>query len=267
MHKVLAFFRRDLLVMASYRFRLFLDLGYFVAIIFFLFFVGKTFQGSFSEYLSRYGNDYFAFALLGMSVSVFVSTGLSSLSEEIQTAQVQGTLENLLMTPTSPILILFGSSLWSFVESFITCLVYIGAAMLILGIAVTPARVLLVFAILGLTFSCFLSLGMISAAFIMVFKQGNPINMIFGTSSYFLGGLLFPVEVLPLPLQRVSFFLPMTQAATAVREALLVPSGQAQWQSSIMYLALFSLVFGPLGIYCLKKSIARAKKDGSLVQF
>jgi len=267
MHKIIAFFRRDFLVLTSYRFRLFLDLGYIVVIVFFLFFVGKTFQGSFSQYLSRYGNDYFAFALLGMAVSVFVSTGLSSLSEEIRNAQVQGTLESLLMTPTSPTLVLFGSSLWSFVESFLASLLYIGAAILILGIGANPVRILLVILILALTFCCFLSLGMISAAFIMVFKQGNPINMIFGTSSYFLGGLLFPVDVLPLPLQKISWFLPMRQAATAVREVLLVPPGQAEWLSAVAFLAVFALVIGPIGIISLKYSLARAKRDGSLVQF
>jgi ABC-2 type transport system permease protein len=267
MHKIVAFFRRDFLVLTSYRFKLVLNLVYMVAIVFFLFFIGKTFSGSFTVYLSRYGNDYFAFALLGMAVSVFVSTGLSSLAEEIRTAQVQGTLENLLMTPTTPTLVLFGSSLWSFIESFIVCLAYIGAAVLILGIAVTPAMLLLVLLALSLTFCCFLSLGMISAAFIMVFKQGNPINLIFGTSSYFLGGLLFPVEVLPAPLRAVSFFLPMTQAATAVREVLLVAPGEAKWLPAMAYLLAFAVILGPIGIVSLKYSLARAKRDGSLVQF
>lgn len=267
MLKIIAFFRRDFLVLTSYRFRLVLNMVYLTAMVFFLYFVGKTFSGSFSTYLSRYGNDYFAFALLGMAVSVFVSTGLSSLAEEIRSSQVQGTLESLLMTPTSPTLVLFGSSLWSFVESFLVSMLYISAAIFILGISVSPVTILLVIMVLGLTFCCFLSLGMISAAFIMVFKQGNPINMIFGTSSYFLGGLLFPVDVLPAPLQRVSFFLPMTQAATAVREILLVAPGQARWLSPVLFLFIFALVVGPMGIFGLRYSLTRAKKDGSLVQF
>jgi ABC-2 type transport system permease protein len=101
----------------------------------------------------------------------------------------------------------------------------------------------------------------------MVFKQGNPINMIFGTSSYFLGGLLFPVDVLPAPLRAVSFFLPMTQAATAVREVLLVAQGEAKWLPAVVYLLVFAVIFGPIGMVSLKYSLARAKKDGSLVQF
>ena len=267
MHKIMAFFRRDFLAMISYRFRILLNLGYVCAGAFFIFFIGRTFKGAFSEYLARYGNDYFAFALIGMSVSAFVSTGLYSLSEEIQNAQTQGTLESLLMTPTSPTLILFGSCLWSFAKSFVTCLIYVVATALILDIRLSPAQALLVLAALSLTFCSYLSLGMISAAFIMVFKQGNPINMVFGTSSYFLGGLLFPVEVLPLPLRVASSFLPMTQAATAMREILLVPAGQADWRYPLAYLAAFTLAVGPIGMISLKKAFARAKRDGSLVQF
>lgn len=267
MYKIFAFFRRDFLVLISYRFRLVLDLGYLLAVVFCLYFLGKTFSGSFSEHLARYGNDYFAFSLLGMSVSVFISTGLSTLSQEIRNAQVQGTLESLLMTPSSPLLILFGSSLWSFVESFLACVLYIGAAVLILGISITPARAVLALAVILLTFCCFLSLGMISAAFIMVFKQGNPINMVFGTLSYFLGGLLFPVEVLPSPLRQVSSLLPMTQASTAIREILLVPLDQAEWRGAFLFLAAFALAVTPVGVISLKRSLARAKRDGSLVQF
>ena len=144
---------------------------------------------------------------------------------------------------------------------------YLGIAIVIIGLRVTIVQVALVLLILGLTFLCFLSLGMISAAFIMAFKQGNPINLVFGTSSYFLGGLLFPVEVLPLPLQKISFFLPITHAARAVREILLVQGNRGEWLPTIGFLGLFALVVGPAGLYLLRLALSRAKREGSLVQF
>ena len=118
MTKLFAFLYRDFLITLSYRFRLLLSLMGMVAAIAMLFFMGKMFQNGFSMYLARYGNDYFAFALLGMCVSTFVSTGLYSLSSSVREAQMQGTLEVLLVTPTSANLILFGNSLWSFIQAF-----------------------------------------------------------------------------------------------------------------------------------------------------
>jgi ABC-2 type transport system permease protein len=267
MARLLAFLKRDLLELLSYRFRLFLNLGAMLVGVFFLFFIGKTFSNSFSEYLARYGNDYFAFALLGMSVSVFVSTGLHSLADEVRNAQVEGTLEALLVTPTRVGLILFGNSLWSFLASFFESVAYLALAVVIIGLRVSVIQVLLVLLVLALTFLCFLALGMMSAAFIMAFKQGNPINLLFGTSSYFLGGLIFPVEVLPLPLQNVAWFLPITHASRAVREIFLVSADKADWQSAVVFLGLFALVAGPAGFSLLRLALSRAKREGSLVQF
>jgi ABC-2 type transport system permease protein len=267
MRKLLEFLRRDFLDLVSYRFRLFLNLGGLFVGVFFLFFIGRTFSGGFSEYLVRYGNDYFAFALLGLAVSSFVSTGLYSLAEQVRDAQVQGTLEALLVTPTSANMILFGNSLWSFVESFLESILYLGIAIVIIGLRISIPQAALILLILALTFLCFLSLGMISAAFIMAYKQGNPVNLVFGASSYFLGGLLFPVEVLPIPLQRISFFLPITHASRAVREILLVPGNQGEWLPTLSFLALFALVLGPVGLILLRLAISKAKREGSLVQF
>lgn len=267
MIKLAAFLRRDLLIMLSYRFKIVLNLLSAFAAVFMLFFMGKMFQHGFSDYLDRYGNDYFAFALLGMCVSTFVSTGLYSLASSVRDAQMEGTLEILLVTPTSPNLILFGNSLWSFLKALLLSALYLGAAVVIVGLGVTPVKLLLVTAVLLLTFLCFLSLGMISAAFIMTFKQGNPINMVFGVSSYFFGGILFPVEVLPKGLQNFSFILPISHATRAVRELLLVRSGTGEWKMTMVYLFSFSAVLFPLGFLFLRLALSRAKKEGSLVQF
>lgn len=267
MIKLFGFLRRDFLGALSYRFRLVLSLVSMFAAVFMLFFMGKMFQGGFSSYLTRYGNDYFAFALLGMCVSTFVSTGLYSLSSSVREAQMQGTLEILLVTPTSPTLILFGNSLWSFIQSLLLTFAYLVVTILIVGLTVTLTKILLVSLVLFLTFASFLSLGMISAAFTMTFKQGNPINMLFGASSYFFGGIVFPVDVLPETLQRFSFILPITHATRAVRELLLVPEGRGEWQQTVVYLVIFSLVLCPLGLVSLRLALSRAKKEGSLVQF
>lgn len=267
MHKLWAFLKRDFFELLSYRFRLFLSLGSLFIGVFFFFFIGKTFSGSFSEYLGRYGNDYFAFALLGMSVSSFVSTGLYSLSEQVRSAQVQGTLEALLVTPTGANVILFGNSLWSFLGSFAESVLYLVIALAFIGLPPRVEQIGLVLLVLALCFLCFLFLGMLSAAFIIAFKQGNPINLLFGAASYFLGGLIFPVEVLPEPLQKLSLFLPATHASRAIREILLVPGGGGDWASAVLVLGLFALAAAPLAFLSLRLALAQAKKAGSLVQF
>ena len=43
-----------------------------------------------------------------------------------------------------------------------------------------------------LTAMCFLSIGILSASFIMVYKMGNPFGWLFGSVSGLLGGVFFP---------------------------------------------------------------------------
>lgn len=262
-----AFLLRDFRNSVSYRLRFFMQFIGALITISFIFFLGKTFQGAFSTQLARYGNDYFAFAILGMAVSSFVSTGLNSLSGQIRNAQVQGTLEALLMTPTSVYTILIGNSLWSFLQSFFESIFYVGVSIIILKIPVNLPQILSVLLVLVLTFWAFLSVGMLSAAITLVFKQGNPINALFGTSSYFLGGLLFPIEVLPSWLKGFSTVLPITHAVRLVREILLISPGEQELTSSLLYLSVFIIIACPVGLLSFHFALKRAKKDGSLVQY
>lgn len=264
---MVAFLIRDMQNLMSYRLRFFMQLaGIFVPLVF-IFFIGKTFEGTFSIQLERYGNDYFAFAMLGMALSTFVSTGLYSFSGQIRNAQVQGTLEALLMTPSSVYTILIGNSLWSFIQSFMESIFYIVLSIIILGLSVSLQQIFFTFTILVLTFGAFLSIGLVSASFTMVFKQGNPINALFGASSYFLGGILFPVEVLPKWLGWISRILPMTHSSKLIREVLLVSSGERQITFSLIYLILFIAIVGPSSLFIFNLALKRAKKDGSLVQY
>ena len=101
--KLLAFLKKDILDALSYRFRLLLDLAANIISLLIFYFIGKTFTSAISPYLQPYGNDFFSYVLVGIATANFVTVGLSALADEIRTAQVQGTLEFLLATPTSKI--------------------------------------------------------------------------------------------------------------------------------------------------------------------
>ena len=114
MNKLFAFIKKDFLEEISYRFNFFLSLAGMLLSVFMFYFIGKTFSGTMSPTLQRYGGDYFPYVLIGIAVSNFVTFGLSALSQQVRSAQVVGTLEALMGTPTSIYTILVGNSLWSF---------------------------------------------------------------------------------------------------------------------------------------------------------
>jgi len=265
--KLLAFLKKDFLITLSYRFAVLLHFFGMFVWLFMFYFIGQTFTGSISPHLERYGGSYFAYVLVGIAVSSFVSVGLESFAEEVRGAQVEGTLEALLSTPTSIYTILVGNSLWSFAVSLVVSILFLAGGCLFLGLQILPLNAAAALVVLATTFLAFLAIGMLSAGFIMIFKQGNPVGALFGTSSYFLGGVLFPVEVLPEPFQWAAAFLPTTHAVKALRELLLAQVAVAEILPILGNLGLFVAVTAPVGIAFFRYAVRRAKRDGSLTQY
>jgi ABC-2 type transport system permease protein len=265
--KLLAFVKKDVLESLSYRFRLLLDLAGNIISLLIFYFIGKTFTSAISPYLQEYGNDFFAYVLVGIATANFVTVGLSALADEIRTAQVQGTLEFLLATPTSIYTILIGSTLWSFMSAFISAagILVLGAIFLSFQISLNAALFSLL--VLLLTFAAFLAIGMLSASFVIIFKQGNPIDYLLGWSSFFLGSVIFPVEVLPRPFQQIAQVLPITHAVRALRGLLLAESTVKEVIPSTVNLCIFIVVLAPLSALFLRFAVNRAKRDGNLVQY
>ncbi len=265
--KLVAFLKKDFLVAISYRFAMVLQLISMIVFLLILYYIGQTFSGAISPHLERYGGNYFPYVLVGIAVTTFVTVGLGALAQEVRSAQVQGTLEALLCTPVSIYTILIGNSFWAYLTALGQSVLLLVGGFAFIGLKLPLLQFLLALIVLGLTFVAFLSVGMLSAAFIMIFKRGNPIKFIFGTSSYFLGGVLFPVEVLPKPFQFISTMLPITHAVKALRELLLV---KVQFQEIIpllINLVIFIVIIAPLSIFFFQYAVKRAKRDGSLTQF
>ncbi len=265
--KLLAFVKLDILVAVSYRFRLLLNLGSTIISLLIFYFIGRTFMGAMSPFLERYGNDFFSYVLVGMATANFVTIGLSALADEIRDAQVQGTLEALLATPTSIYTILIGNSLWSFITALLSATGILALGAIFLNFQVSFVGALAAMLILLLTFTAFLAIGMLSAAFVMIFKQGDPIEYILGWSSFFLGSVIFPVEVLPRPFQIFSKILPITHAVRALRELLLAETGLKEVVPNIISLCIFIVVLVPVSGLFFQYAVNRAKKDGNLVQY
>ncbi len=265
--KLLAFITRDFLIAASYRFAVVLRIAALLLTLVLFYFLGRTFSGAIAPGLERYGGEYFPYVLIGLAVSSFVSVGLHALSRDVRAAQVEGTLEALLCTPTSIYTVLVGNSLWAFMTALGTCLALLGAGCVFLGFRPDAAAWALACVVLALTFAAFLLVGILGAAFTMRFKQGNPVTMFFGTAGYFLGGVVFPVEVLPGPFQSCAALLPITHAVKALREIFLARMGAAEVLPLAGNLLIFIAVMAPVSLLLFRAAVKRARREGSLVQY
>jgi ABC-2 type transport system permease protein len=111
------------------------------------------------------------------------------------------------------------------------------------------------------------SIGILSACFVIVFKQGNPINFLIGSVSSLLSGVYYPVAVLPMWLRVAAKVYPLTYTLDAMRRALLTGASMATLLPDIGVLAAFSAVLLPLSLFAFRQAVRQAKRDGSLTQF
>ncbi|MFH1778584.1 MAG: ABC transporter permease [Candidatus Omnitrophota bacterium] len=261
------FLKRDFLINSSYRYAFLFDLGgiFFSTITFF--FIGKLFGEAAVPYLSDYNADYFSFVLIGIAFSEYLYIALNTFMDAVREEQITGTLENILLSPINiPSLVVCGS-LWNFLFTSLRIACYLIIGWLLFAFDISRINYLSAFVVLMLAILSFSGLGMLSASFIIVFKKGDPINFVFSGLSRFLGGVYFPITILPLWIINISYLLPLTYALDAMRKAVLNNAGIFALKYDLTGLIIFIALLLPLGIFSFKSALRRAKKEGSLLYY
>ena len=256
--KLRAFIKRDVAIDFRYRLSFALEAVHvLMAVAAFYFFsqlVGQT---------RPQGYESFPFMLVGLAVNGYMITCFVCFSQAIRGSHPAGMLKAILVTPTPPSVFLMCSSVYPFMRASADAGAYLGAGVLF-GLPlwhVNAAAVALVFVLSLLAFS---SIGIISATFTLVFQRGDPLLWLFGSGSWLLGGVLYPVDVLPTSLQHLSRLLPITHAVDGMRAALLSGASPALIAADLRALALFALVGFPVSVLAFSLGIDHAKRVGSL---
>lgn len=265
--KALAFLKKDFLTESSYNLSfLFNFFGILICILSY-FFIDRLFGSRVAPHLEEFGVSYFPYVLLSMAFFGYVGVGLGSFSERIHAEQVQGTLEAVLLTPTRISTILLSLALWNLILATIDMVIYILFAVFLFKISFAGMNILSTFVIFILTILSFSSLGIISASFIMVFKRGNPFGWIVAGLEGLIGGVYFPITVLPGWLQFLALFFPITYAIRGIELAVYKGYTVMQLSTEIGALILFSALLLPLSLALFTYSIKIARRNGSLSQY
>ncbi len=259
--------RRDLLEEFSYRFSFFIELGTIAAYACIFFFVAKVFAGASAPMLSRYHGDYFSFVLIGIAFMDYINTGLTAFTSTIRNEQMLGTLEVILATPTPLSLIFTARLIWNFIYCTLRASIYFAFGVLVLNADYAAANLAAIPVIVVLSVAAFNSLGMISAGFILVFKRGDPLKMFMLFATSLLGGVLFPIEVLPAALQKISAVLPVTYTLRLMRDACIRGASFAQLAPDLLVLAIICAILVPAGFWFFSYAVRRTKREGSITHY
>lgn len=211
------------------------------------------------------GPDVFAVMLIGTAVTVGLQDALTQLTARLNFAMERGTLETYLVEPVPWMLIPLAMNLWrSFTGGLVAC--FMIAVGWLLGMPIDPAGIPLSLVVLFLGILACNALGTLAASFLILFKRGDPVVMLFSLAAGVLGGALFPVSTLPEWIRWASYLVPHTYVISAERQLLMVtpPAGELGVGFSIVVLAVLCVVMMTAGLWIFDRSLRLARRLGIL---
>jgi ABC-2 type transport system permease protein len=121
--------------------------------------------------------------------------------------------------------------------------------------------------ILAASILAFSGLGILSASYLLVFKKGNPVNWaVLGVSSV-VGGMMYPVSVLPRWLRFVARLIPVTYSLEGMRAAILGHASIRELWPSLAGLLIFAALVLPISVGVFSWALRRTKVTGTLTHF
>ena len=262
LHRIAALARRDLRREVSYHFQLALQgVGILFAVLSY-FFLGKL-VGSQSEVASFEGG-YFAFALLGIVVMLYGDAAARSIGSGIAGAQGDDTLEVLLATPTPLSTLVTGMFVVPLMFVTVQAALYLVIGALLGSFVVTPSEIATALPVLLLLIGSFCAVGVFGAAVIVLTKRGDPFSAFALHITQLLAGVLFPVALLPEPLQWVSRLIPAFYGLRALRGIILGDAGLSSVGGDMLILLAFNVILLPLSLLAFSRAIRFARISGTL---
>ncbi len=262
-----AFLIRDFHIETSYRLSFLASFGgiFFNVLIFY--FLSIFINAATDADFGTFEGDYFSFVLIGVAFAGYFGVGLTSFSRALRLAQTTGTLEAMMMTPTSLPAIITGSAAWSYVFTTFRVFVYLFLGIAFFGVSFKGANFAAAAAGLLLAIISFASIGIISASIIMIVKRGDAIIGLIASLANLVGGVYYPVEILPQALQILAKLLPITYALRVMRQALLLGASWRDLAPDIFALLVFCLLLFPLSLFVFHFAVQRARLEGTLAHY
>jgi ABC-2 type transport system permease protein len=208
---------------------------------------------------------YFQYLAINSAFLRFQTLALNSFAESIRDAQLTGTLEMLLATPTRLPTLVLSSGVWSFTLTVLQTAVFLLIA-IPFGLDLSHVNGLTAVAFLILTVAAVSPLGVLAAALAMVIKKTGPIEWISNASAMLFGGVYIPLAKLPVALQVIGWCLPITHALNGFRAAVAgVPLSKAA--PDAIWLLVAAVILMPLSLWLFSRAVDKARVDGTLSMY
>jgi ABC-2 type transport system permease protein len=258
----MAVMRRDLYVYMTYRTRLVSQIMTAVFSLTLFYYVSRlVYVKSFSSH-----SAYFGFVVVGIAL-ISVMYSCFSIAELVRQELIAGTFDRLLLSPFGAVRGVIAMTLFPMTYSFVLAGITLGLGWAIFGLHLHWSTVPLSIPVMILVLMSFMPFGVLFAALTVVIKQGTVATSWVIALLSIVGGLYFPVSLLPQSLQTASKLQPFTAGTDILRHLLVGTPLASPAGTSLLKLTAFAAVLLPASILILSSAIRFGQRRGTIIEY
>ncbi len=227
-----------------------------------------TFIGAGMERISgkALDTDYLILYLLaGTLVWSYLSVVFEAISEMISWERWEGTIEYTFMAPISRLTQMIGTTLFAIAYGILRTLIILAVVALFFRIGLGGANLVGAVVLLLVGSVSFIGFGILAAVLPLLFpERGSQMTHVVQAALLLISGVYYPVEVLPVWMQKLALFSPATYVLRGIRAALLHGASLQELWSDLWPLMLMGLGAIPLGLLVFRAVERYAKRTGRL---
>lgn len=255
--------KRDFLIFASYRSRMFTTF-FTTAVSLTLFYYVSRLVSS-----PRVGSpdEYYAFVVVGLMIFAVLTSTLSAPVATLRAELQAGTFERMVLSPFGPVRSIASLLVFPLLLSLVVAVVSLAFAAIVFGLDLRWSTAAGAIPLAVLAAAAFAPFGLLMAAAVVVFKQTNAGATFFITGVTLLAGVYFPVELLPGWIRWASEVQPFTPAVDLLRNSLVGTDLSAPLWAELLKLTAFAAATLPLSVLVLRAAVARSRRVGTIIEY
>jgi len=263
MKKIAVFIKKEFLEMAGYRLFFFSPIFAIVINVITWYYISKLLKVDNIAY-NFCGGNYFAFVLIGIAAYRHAATAVFVSAINIMKEIERGTLEFNLLTPTKPIAVIVYSSLWNNIYGCLQFCFFLLLGSLVTKFSVGIYNLPLIILIIVLSTFCYIGLFVGLSALALIFKNLEPFKNIINVLCITLGGVYFPISILPLWLQPVCRLVPLTNTLEALRKVLIRGASLYDIWPNLGFLLIFICFTLPASVFLFNYAVKKNRIIGNI---
>jgi len=210
--------------------------------------------------------DYFGYVIVGLVIVEILTLSLGLMPVSVRQELVSGTIERFLVSAHGPVNGILGTMLFPLFNAFASGVLTLVLATVIFGLPLAATSFLAIpVAVIGVI--AFMPFALFLVAVVLAFKQVAGASQFIVSGIAIVGGLYFPIALLPGWIQWASEVQPFTPATDLMRHLLVNTPLAHPAAVELLKLVGFSVALLPAAFLLLRASIHKGQRSGTIAEY